>query len=201
MDDTILIKHVFGNVMRIAIPLTIRIRTLTDGEETETEEDFYPNTSLPIEVVLMRDGGVSKKYTPQVDGNVITFEDDGTLRAGKYQITITCYDNNNRPYRYMARGVIQVVLATKDAGIRAGVEFDSTDYVLDGAVYFYAKGDKGDDGDQGVSVLSVQQISTSTESGGVNVVRVTLSNGNVSDFEIRNGENVHGTVQGTTLYI
>lgn len=198
MDDTILIKHVFGNVMRIAIPLTIRIRTLTNGEETETEEDFYPNTSLPIEVALMRDGGVSKKYTPQVNGNVITFEDDGTLRAGKYQITITCYDDEGKPFRYMARGVIQVVLATKDAGIRAGVEFDSVSYGLNGDIFFYAKGDKGD---KGVSVVSVEQISTSTESGGVNVIRVTLSNGVVSDFEIRNGENVHGTIRDTTLYI
>lgn len=198
MDDAILIKHVYGNVMRIAIPLTLRIRTITNGEETETEEDFYPDTSLPIEVVLMRDGGISKTYTPTVDGNVLTFEDDGTLRIGTYQVTVTCYGQDQLPYRYMVRGVIQIVSATKEAGLRAGVEFDSQDYVLEGTVFFYAKGEKGD---QGVSVVSVEQITTSLESGGVNVVRVTLSNGNVSDFEIRNGEAVHPIVRGTTLYL
>lgn len=195
MNENILIRHVFGNVMRVAIPLTIRVRTLSDGVETETEENFYPNISLPTEVVLMRDGGVSKKYIPTVDGNVVTFEDDGTLRAGKYQITITCFDENGQPYRYMARNVIQVVLATKDAGIESGIEFDTKDYVLDGSVFFYAKGEDG------VGVSSVEQIVSSKESGGINVVRITLSNGQTYDFETRNGESIHGMVLGTTLYI
>lgn len=195
MNENIFIRHVFGNVMRVAIPLTIRVRTLSDGVETETEENFYPNISLPTEVVLMRDGGVSKKYIPTVDGNVVTFEDDGTLRAGKYQITITCFDENGQPYRYMARNVIQVVLATKDAGIESGIEFDTKDYVLDGSVFFYAKGEDG------VGVSSVEQIVSSKESGGINVVRITLSNGQTYDFETRNGESIHGMVLGTTLYI
>lgn len=198
---TTLIKHVFGNVMRVAIPLTMRIRTMTDGHETETEEDFYPNLDMPIEVRLMRDGGYTKSYTPDVVGNVITFTDDATLPIGTYQVTVLCYDQESRPCRYMVRAIIQIVSATKDAGIEAGVEFDTIDYVLDGAVFFYAKGDKGDKGDQGVSVASVEQIVTSHESLGVNVIRVTLTNGNTSDFEVRNGEKIHATVEGTTLVI
>lgn len=365
-----LIKHVFGNVMRIAIPLTMRIRTMVDGHETETEEDFYPNLSLPIAVSLMREGGYTKTYIPTMEGNVATIEDDGTLPVGTYQVTVTCFDAQERPCRYMVRAIVQIVSATADAGIQAGVEFDSIDYVLEGAIYFYAKGDKGDaftyadfteeqildlkrpaieaaehvavlegqveeaerarveaedgrviaeqgradaeaqrvlneesreqaetrrqqayvqaearrnqdyqaaesargqqyveaeasrndaynqaerernqafgmaeqvrdedvaravanakadyvgddnyvyhwnpttqqydktnifvKGDQGVSVQSVEQITTSHESVGVNVIRVTLTNGNTSDFEVRNGEKIEPTVIGTTLYL
>ena len=270
-----LIKHVYGNVMRLAIPLTMRIRTMTDGQEHETEEDFYPNLEKPMSVTLMREGGHTKTYTPSLTGNVMTIEDDGSLSIGLYQVTIKCYDLNNNPCRYMVRSKVKVVSATGDAGIVAGIEFDSEDYILDGAVFFYAKGDKGDPftyedftpaqildikrpaleaaevasqaaqnanekaeaarlaainakadyvgqdnyvyhwnttsqqyektdkyakGDRGVGVQSVEQIATSHESSGVNVVRVTLTDGSHSDFEIRNGEKVEPRVEGTTVY-
>lgn len=45
----------------------------------------------------------------------------------------------------------------------------------------------GAPGKDGVSVSSVVQTTTSTESGGVNVVTVTLSDGNSSTFRVRNG--------------
>ena len=48
-------------------------------------------------------------------------------------------------------------------------------------------GAPGKDGDNGVSIESVVQTTTSTADGGVNVVRVTLDNGQTFDFEIRNG--------------
>lgn len=281
--QTTLIKHVYGNVMRIAIPLTMRIRTMTDGVETETEEDFYPNPTKPVVVSLMRDGGFKKDYTPTVEGNLVTFEDDGTLDVGIYQVTVKCYDMQGQPCRYMVRAIIQIVSATIDAGIRAGIEFDSVDYVLEGAVYFYAKGDKGDPftyedftqeqildlkrpaldaaavamekarlandaaqlaaekaeaarlaainakadyvgqdnyvyhwnvanqqyektdlyvkGEHGVDVTSVIQTQTSTESEGINIVRVTLSDGSYSEFEIRNGKAITPTfdVENKTL--
>lgn len=147
--DTTEIRHVYGNVMRVAIPLTMRVRTMSEGVETETEEDFYPNLSYPIEIRLMRDGGYQKSYTPDVSGNVVTFTDDGTLPLGLYQVAVLCKDQNANACRYMVRAIIRVVSATIDAGIRAGVEFDTIDYVLEGAVFFYAKGDKGDKGDKG----------------------------------------------------
>ena len=43
------------------------------------------------------------------------------------------------------------------------------------------------DGEDGVSVTRVEQITTSTEDGGTNVIRVTLSNGAAADFEVKNG--------------
>ena len=47
-----------------------------------------------------------------------------------------------------------------------------------------ATGAKGADG---VSVTSVEQTTTSTADGGENIVTVTLSNGNVSTFKVKNG--------------
>lgn len=143
--DSLLIKHVYGNVMRIAIPLTQRVRTLLDGIESENEEDFYPNVDLPMTVVLTRGDATQYEYTPEVEGNMMSFADNGELPTGTYSVTVLCYDQQEQPCRYMVRSKIKVVYATKDAGIEAGTEFDSTDYSLDAAVFFYAKGDKGED--------------------------------------------------------
>lgn len=181
--------------MRLAIPLTMRTRTMHDGVETETEEDFYPNLEKPMKIVLMREGGYSKEYLPDVVGNVMTITDDGTLPVGTYQVSVLCYDQSNNPCRYMVRAIVKIVSATADAGIEAGIEFDAIDYVLDGAVFFYAKGD------QGYSISSVEQIETSHESGGVNIIRVNVEDGEHYDFEVRNGEKIHATVEGTTLFI
>lgn len=54
-------------------------------------------------------------------------------------------------------------------------------YIWDGAEWV-SHGDI-----RGVGVESVEQISVSTESGGVNVIRVTLTDGTYTDFEVRNG--------------
>ena len=50
--------------------------------------------------------------------------------------------------------------------------------------YLYGKGLKGEDG---VGVESVEQTTTSTEDNGVNVVTVTLTDGEQYRFEVRNG--------------
>lgn len=59
-----------------------------------------------------------------------------------------------------------------------------------------AKGEQGEQGTpgapgaagaDGVSVSSIVQTTTSTASGGINIITVTLSNGATSTFEIRNG--------------
>lgn len=49
------------------------------------------------------------------------------------------------------------------------------------------QGEKGETGKQGVSVTTVEQITTSSESGGENVIRITLSNENYYDFVVKNG--------------
>ena len=192
MANTV-IKHVYGNVMKVAIPLTIRIRTLVDGQETETEQDFFPSADYPVYVVLYKGGGLKTIYTATMTDNIATIEDDGTLAIGTYQVEVLCHDNQGNPFRYMVRAIIQVVDATIEAGIQAGIEFNSETYTLNGAVYFYAKGERG------VSIISVEQIQTSEESGGANIIRVTLSNGITSDFEVRNGKKVTPTYENEVL--
>lgn len=143
MDKTI-IRHVYGNVLRVAIPLTIRTRTLQDGVEVETEEDFYPNPDYPTVIDLYKGGGLHCTFDATVEGNVASFADNGDTPIGIYQVEVTCKDDEARPVRYMVRAIIEIVDATIDAGIEPGVEFNAESYTLEGAVFFYAKGDKGD---------------------------------------------------------
>lgn len=138
------IKHVYGNVLKVAIPLTMRIRTLEDGEEVEREEDFYPNPNYPVVVDLYKGGGLHREFTASVEGNVASFEDSGDTPVGVYQVEVLCKDQAENPVRYMVRAIIEIVDATIDAGIEAGIEFNAETYTLEGAVFFYAKGDKGD---------------------------------------------------------
>lgn len=180
-SSTIQIKHVYGNVLRIAIPLTQIIHTMVNGEEQTVEEEFYPSPDYPVIVDLYKGGGLHKSFVATMEGNVATMEDDGTTPLGTYQVEVKCHDTNGKPCRYMVRAVIIIVDATSDAGIQAGVEFDVQTYTLNGTVYYYAKGEDG------VGIASVEQIETSTENGGVNVIRVTLTNGIYTDFEVRNG--------------
>lgn len=176
------IKHVYGNVLRLAIPLTQRVRTLVNGEEQETEAPFYPSPNHPVYVDLNKGGGLHKTFVATMQDNVATIQDDGTTPIGVYQVEVKCYDTNNKPCRYMVRAIVEIVDATIDAGIQAGIEFDAQTYTLDGTVYYYAKGDRG------YSVEKVEQIVEATENGGVNVIRVTIEDGHTFDFNVRNGK-------------
>ncbi len=49
-------------------------------------------------------------------------------------------------------------------------------------------GTNGIDGIDGVGIASIEQTTTSTESGGTNIITATLTNGESSTFEIMNGE-------------
>ena len=176
------IKHVYGNVLRVAIPLTQRVRTLVEGVETEVESDFYPSPNYPVLVDLYKGGGLHQTFTATMNGHVATFVDEGTIPIGVYQVEVRCHDMDGHPCRYMVRAIIIIVDATIDAGIEAGIEFNSETYTLEGTVYYYAKGDTG------VGIESVTQISESQENGGINVIRVTLTDGTYSDFNVRNGK-------------
>jgi len=149
------IKHVKGNVLSLHIPLTIQIRTMVDGQETVITEDFYPSPDYPTYVVLKKSGGLDKKFKATVDGYVASMVDMGTLSVGLYQLEVLCSDNDGNPYRYMVRAIIDIVDATIDAGIVAGIEFDSEEYTLDAGVFAIAKGEKGDRGDDGASAYDI----------------------------------------------
>lgn len=198
---TIKIKHVYGNPLSIAIPLDKIVRSIIDGHEVETRSEFYPNPNYDVLVILKGIGMIRYEYVANVNGNVVSIKDSGEIRVGKYSVEVLAYDENEERVRYKVNSIIEIVDATIDAGIDPDIEFDIQEYILDGAVYLYAKGDKGDKGDTGVGVQSLEQIQTSDVSGGTNVIRVTLTNGNTSDFEVKNGQMPTMYVENETLYI
>lgn len=56
------------------------------------------------------------------------------------------------------------------------------------------EGKQGIQGDQGVGITKVEQTTTSLEDGGINVVTVTLSNGQTFSFDVKNGsKGSHGS--------
>lgn len=139
-----LIKIVMGNVLRLNIPLQVKIRNTEQGEPTERTEDFYPSLEYQTIVKLTSDYK-TVNLDAEVDGNVVKVEDKGTLKAGCYQIEVICKDDNGNPYRFAEPCVIHVVNYTKDADIEAGVEYEVETYTLEGA--YFIKGEKGDKGD------------------------------------------------------
>ena len=134
------IKHVKGNVLRLHVPLTVKIKRLIDGEITEEEQDFIPSPYYPTYINLKKDVGLTKSYVAEVEDNVVSMQDDGTLTVGEYQVEVKCNDDLGNPYRYMVRAVIEIVDATIDAGIEAGIEFDSEEYTLVGGGVFISYG-------------------------------------------------------------
>lgn len=139
-----LIKHVYGNVLRVAIPLTQIVKQMTDGHVSEIKEEFYPNPLYPTTVVLRANGIRKYTFPASVSGNVATFKDEANTPVGTYGVEVLCHDAQENPMRYMVNSIIQIVDATIDACIKPGIEFNVQEYILDGTVFFYAKGDKGD---------------------------------------------------------
>ena len=60
--------------------------------------------------------------------------------------------------------------------------------VVDGVLTLVLSNVKGDQGVQGVSVASIVQTTTATEPGGINVITVTLTNGQTFNFQVKNGD-------------
>lgn len=46
------IKHVFGNPMRLIIPLIEVARSVEGGQESESQSSFIPSDEHPVKVVL-----------------------------------------------------------------------------------------------------------------------------------------------------
>lgn len=129
------IKHVYGNVLRIDIPLTIKIRTIEEGAPSEREEPFYPDATKGCIVELANNYNRKIEYNATIKDNIVHIEDIGKISIGQYKVTVKCYDAQGNPYRYMVRDIVEICDATADAGIEAGVEFNAETYTLEGAVF------------------------------------------------------------------
>lgn len=114
MATATIIRHVYGNVLRLSIPLTLRTVDIVEGSGTAFDSDFTPNPEYPVSVVLSS-GAKRYEYNASVDSYIVTIEDKGMLPIGSYAITITCKDENVNPMRFKAKMVLQVVDCTEDA--------------------------------------------------------------------------------------
>lgn len=170
------IRHVYGNVLRIAVPLTKRTVEVVDGVVSVTDTDFTPSTDYPISIIFDK-GAAKAKYIATLRGDHIAYiEDKGTLEVGTYSITVTCKDSDGNPYRFKERAVLQVVDATADAGIEKGIEYEVKEHYLDSAVFFAS----------GAADRGIDHIETSTEG---NTVTVTfyLTDGSTESFSVKSG--------------
>ena len=182
-----MIKHVYGNMLRLAIPLTLRtielLESVVDGETVQeavaTDTDFIPSGDYPVTVSFSK-GAVKVSLVATMDGNKAYVEDKGKIPVGTYDITVTCRDDNGNPHRFNQSTVLQVVNATAEAGIETAVEYEVTTWYLDAAIYMALKGEDG---------VGIEDILTqsSCEIGGVNIVTIVLTDGRTRSFTVMNG--------------
>lgn len=128
------IRHVLGNVLRLAIPLTLRSLAKDGDTIVATDTDFVPSLAYPVNVVFSR-GNKALPIHATMDGNVAVMEDMGTIPVGTYDITVECRDDAGLPYRFKQRTVLQVVEYTADAGIDQEIEYEAKTWYLDAAIF------------------------------------------------------------------
>lgn len=190
------IYWVRGNTQELLIPLEQEIVP----QEGEVEVvPYYPDAEATVQVRLV---GKYRKlsYTPTVDGNLLRLTENATLPSGVYGVEVVVENPDGTRYRSLWDNQI-VVTDQNDSVLQEWDEFKQLNAKARAAVFFFAKGDKGDKGDRGVSIASIRQIETSEESGGINVIRVTLDNGEHSDFTVMNGKKPEFRVEGKTLIL
>ena len=139
------IKHVYGNVLRMAIPLTLRTLVKDGDEMVVTDTDFIPSSDHPVRVVFSK-GKTNYPIIATMDGNVAIVEDKGKIPVGTYDISVECYDDLGNPYRFKQNAVLYVADTTAEAGIDEEIEYEAQTWYLNAAV-FLATTEIGEIGD------------------------------------------------------
>lgn len=173
------VRLVQGNLLRLALPLTLRTVDVVDGKVEVNDEPFYPSSDYPVKVILSK-GANKAIYDATIQGNIAYIEDKGKLPVGTYEITVTCSDNNGNPYRFNEIGVVQVFHSTAEAGITSPIEYEVQTWYLDAAIYLALKGEDG------VGIEDIETTSSS-EIGGMNTVTFILTDGRTKTFTVMNG--------------
>jgi len=174
------VRIVQGNVMRLAIPLTLRTLEKVGDEIQATDTDFIPSSPVTVE---FSKGAVKKTLDVEMRGNIAVITDNGTLPIGVYDVTILCNDENGNPYRFKKTPIVQIVDTTKEAGITAPAEYEVGTWYLNPAIYLAMRGEDGNDG------VGIEDITTesSEDIGGMNTITITLTNGQTRTFTVMNG--------------
>lgn len=194
-NTTTRIKHVFGNVLKLAIPLTLRTVSLDNGIVVTTDTDYTPSNHYPV-VVEFVNGPLKYGLDATIrDSYIAVVEDKGTIPVGTYAIVVLCRDDNGDPRRFKQRCVLDVVDVTADAGIEVGIEFETQEWLLEGAIFLAVK---GEDGLDGVGIESITTDETSV-SGEYNQVTFHLTNGTSYTLNVRNGESTEQTLPANVV--
>ena len=141
-NEKVVVRHVRGNTLTLAIPLQERIRRMVDDEETVETVDYNP---LPTDVVTVNLRGFTRTETfvgtdVTITGNVVEVTDNGTIGVGTYGVEILIDSADGKKRRYYSASEIQVVEQTRDAGIDEGTEYDVTTRTLEAAVFDIMRG-------------------------------------------------------------
>lgn len=128
-----------GNWFRLHHPLEKVVWT----ESNKTIVDYIPQEGDKLTVTLQG------AYTPYemenvtIEGNVLKYENNGTLPCGLYDVVINVVLADGKRLRSHQDGIVKVVKTNKEASIPDYVEFGIDTYVLDGAVFMYVPGSGG----------------------------------------------------------
>lgn len=136
------LKWVYGNTL----PMAVSMYEVVVTENGITRQPYIAPEGSTIQVSLV--GAIKRTYEPTVNGNVLTFTDDGTLPVGKYgiEIKVTEPTKNLRSFKC---GKFFIIYSSDDMNVG---EFLASDAVtLDTETFFWAQGEKGDKGDTGAT--------------------------------------------------
>ena len=167
-----------GNLLRLAIPLVERVRTVENGLEKVTDYPYelkFGETAA----VMLKNGVYAKSYTPSIENGIAAISDDGELPVGSYGVEVLITGGQKK--RYYEVGVVEVTRTSAEAGIGAAAAMTPMMATLEAAIYYYAKGDRG------IGIISLAQtdevINTVTHLR-KRVYTITFSDGVTQTYEM-----------------
>ena len=98
-----------GNPLALRIPL----QKVTITAEGHVTEDYEPQDGDTVTIIL-RSQRSEKSYVPEIDGNIATISDNGTLLIGEYAVETLVVESDGTKRRSYYPFVLSVMKATPD---------------------------------------------------------------------------------------